>query len=175
MAVPGGPGGWDWMLVDAPRHRLLASHPGTKTLAVLDLKTKALTQVPTGVAINGIAVDAADNKLFTAGGGEKVVVFDNTTLAKTGEIALTGPGDDIVLDPKTDTLYVCHDDGAEDWVDQRQDQRHHRLGRHRRCAGVRRLRRQARTGCTRTSSRPMSPRSSTRPPTPSRRAGRPRR
>lgn len=116
IVVPGGAGGWDWMLVDAPRRRLLASHPGTKTLAVLDLKTNALTQVPTGVAINGIAVDEADNKLFTAGSGEKVVVFDNTTLVKTGEIALTGPGDDIVLDPKTDTLYVCHDDGAEDWV-----------------------------------------------------------
>ena len=116
IAVPGGPGGWDWMLVDAPRHRLLASHPGTKTLAVLDLKTNALTQVPTGVAINGIAVDEADNKLFTAGSGEKLVVFDNTSLAKTGEVSLSGPGDDIVLDPKTDTLYICHDDGAEDWV-----------------------------------------------------------
>ncbi len=116
VAVPGGPGGWDWMLVDAPRHRLLASHPGTKTLAVLDLQKNALTQVPTGVAVNGIAVDEADNKLFTAGSGQKLVVFDNATLEKTGEVALSGPGDDIVLDPKTDTLYVCHDDGAEDWV-----------------------------------------------------------
>ena len=116
VAVPGGPGGWDWMLVDAPRHRLLASHPGTKTLAVLDLKKNVLTQVPTGVAVNGIAVDEADNKLFTAGSGEKLVVFNNTTLEKTDEAALTGPGDDIVLDPKTDTLYVCHDDGTEDWV-----------------------------------------------------------
>ena len=116
IVVPGGPGGWDWMLVDAPRHRLLASHPGTKTLAVLDLKKNTLTQVPTGVAVNGIAVDEADNKLFAAGSGEKLVIFDNTTLKKTGEVALTGPGDDIVLDPKTDTLYVCHDDGTEDWV-----------------------------------------------------------
>ena len=116
VVVPGGPGGFDWMLVDAPRHRLLASHPGKSTLVVLDLKTKTIQQIPTGVEINGIAVDEADNKLFTAGGGQKVVVFDNTTLTKTGEIALTGPGDDIVLDPKTDKLYVCHDDGAEDWV-----------------------------------------------------------
>ncbi len=104
------------MLVDAPRHRLLASHPGKNTLVVMDLKTNALQQLPTGVEINGIAVDEADNKLFTAGGGQKVVVFNNTTLQKTGEIALTGPGDDIVLDPKTDMLYICHDDGAEDWV-----------------------------------------------------------
>ena len=116
IVVPGGPGGFDWMLVDAPRHRLLASHPGKNTLVVLNLKTHAVQQVDTGVEINGIAVDDADNKLFTAGGGQKVVVFDNTTLAKTGEIALTGPGDDIVLDTKNDTLYVCHDDGAEDWM-----------------------------------------------------------
>ena len=116
VVVPGGPGGFDWMLVDAPRHRLLASHPGKNTLVVLDLKTDAVRQLDTGVEINGIAVDEADNKLFTAGGGRKVVVFDNTTLTKTGEIALTGPGDDVVLDPKTDTLYVCHDDGTEDWV-----------------------------------------------------------
>jgi len=116
IVVPGGPGGFDWMLVDAPRHRLMASHPGKKTLVVLDLKTSALRQIPTGVAINGIAVDEADNKLFTAGSGQKVVVFDNTTLVKTAEIALTGPGDDIVMNTKSDMLYVCHDDGEEDWV-----------------------------------------------------------
>ena len=116
VVVPGGPGGFDWMLVDAPRHRLLASHPGKNTLVVLDLKTNAVQQIPTGVEINGIAVDEADNKLFTAGGGQKVIVFDNTTLTKTAEIPLTGPGDDIVLDTKRDRLYVCHDDGAEDWV-----------------------------------------------------------
>ncbi len=116
ITVPGGAGGFDWMVVDSAKHRLLGSHPGKKTLVVLDLKTNAVQQVDTGVAINGIAVDDADNKLFTAGGGQKVVIFDNTTLTKTGEIALTGPGDDIVLDTKNDMLYVCHDDGMEDWV-----------------------------------------------------------
>ena len=116
ISVPGGPGGFDWMQIDPVKHRLLASHPGKDTLVVLDLQTCAVQQVDTGVKINGIVVDAADNKLFTAGGGEKVVVFDNVTLAKIGEIALTGPGDDITLDTKTDRLYVCHDDGAEDWV-----------------------------------------------------------
>lgn len=116
ILVPGGPGGFDWMLVDAPRHRLLASHPAKNTLVVLNLQTSAVQQIDTGVAINGVAVDEANNKLFTAGGGQKVVIFDNTTLAKTGEIALSGPGDDIVLNPKAGMLYVCHDDGAEDWV-----------------------------------------------------------
>ena len=116
IAVPGGPGGFDWMQMDPVKHRLLASHPGKNTLVVLDLLTNAVQQVDTGVKINGIAVDAADNKLFAAGGGGKLIVLDNATLAKTAEVTLSGPGDDIVLDTKTDTLYVCHDDGAEDWA-----------------------------------------------------------
>ena len=116
IVVPGGPGGFDYMQIDSAKHRLYASHPGKSTLVVLDLKTNSVQQLPTGSKINGIAVDDADNKLFTAGGGGKLVVFDNTTLAKTAEIALSGPGDDIVLDTKTDTLYVCHDDASEDWV-----------------------------------------------------------
>ncbi len=116
IVVPGGPGGFDYMQIDPAKHRLLASHPGKTTLVVLDLETNAVQQLPTDTKINGIAVDDADNKLFTAGGGGKVVVFDNTTLAKTAEITLTGPGDDIVLDTKTDRLYVCHDDAMEDWV-----------------------------------------------------------
>ena len=116
ITVPGGPGGFDYMQIDPVKHRLYASHPGKTTLVVLDLTTNAVQQLPTDTKINGIAVDEADNKLFTAGGGGKVVVFDNKTLAKTAEITLSGPGDDIVLDPKTDRLIVCHDDAAEDWV-----------------------------------------------------------
>lgn len=116
IVVPGGPGSFDYMLLDSTRHRLYASHPGKATLVVLDLQKNTVQQLPTHGAVNGIAVDDADNKLFTAGGGGKVVVFDAATLAETGQITLTGPGDDIVLDAKTDRLYVCHDDGTEDWV-----------------------------------------------------------
>ena len=116
IVVPGGPGGFDYMQIDSAKHRLYASHPGKTTLVVLDLQTNSVQQLPTDTKINGIAVDAADNKLFTAGGGGKLVVFDNTTLAKTAEITLSGPGDDIELDTKTDRLYVCHDDATEDWV-----------------------------------------------------------
>ena len=116
IVVPGGPAKFDYMLVDPARHRLLASHPGSSDLVVLDLQTNTVQQLATGGEVNGIAVDEADNKLFTGGGGGKVIVFDNTTLAKTGEITLSGPGDDIVLDTRADRLYVCHDNGAEDWV-----------------------------------------------------------
>lgn len=116
VVVPGGPGHFDWMTVDAPRHRLLAAHPGKGTLVIYDLKTGDLKQLDTDGEVNGEAVDEPDNKLFVAGGNQKVVVFDLKTLAKTGEVSLTGPADAIAFDPKNGTLYVDHDDGSEVWT-----------------------------------------------------------
>ena len=116
VIVPGGPGGFDWMAVDAPRYRLLATHPGKGTLVVYDLKTGVLRQLDTDGKVNGEAIDEADNKLFVTGGNRKVVVFDLKTLVRTGEITLSGPGDSLVFDPKNDTLYVDHDDASEVWT-----------------------------------------------------------
>jgi len=116
IIVPGGTGHFDWMLVDAPRHRLYASHPGKGTLVIYNLDTKAVRQIDTNGEVNGEAVDEADNKLFVAGGNQKVIVFNLKTLAKTGEIPLTGPADTIAFDPKNDTLYVDHDDASEVWA-----------------------------------------------------------
>ncbi len=115
IPVPGGPGGFDWMLVDQAKHRLYAAHGGTKTLAVLDLKTEAVRQIAAG-DVSGAAVDAPDSKVFVACGDNKVVVLDNDTLRKTAEIAVPGPVDDIKLDPKSGMVYADHDDGAEVWV-----------------------------------------------------------
>lgn len=115
ITVPGGPGGFDWMLVDRAQNRLYATHGGTKTLTVLNLKTGAVRNVAAG-DVAGVAVDAPDGKVFTGGGDRKVVILDNKTLAKTGEIAVTGPVDDIKYDPKNGMVYAAHDDGAEDWV-----------------------------------------------------------
>jgi len=115
MTVPGGPGGFDWMLVDKARHRLYAAHGGTKTLAVLDLQTETLRQIAVG-EVSGAVVDAADGKVFVGCGNNKVVVLDNDTLQKTAEIAVSGPVDDIKLDPKNGRVYADHDDGAEVWV-----------------------------------------------------------
>lgn len=115
VTVPGGPGGFDWMLVDRAKNRLYATHGGIKTLTVLNLKTGTVRNVAAG-DVAGVAVDAPDGKVFTGGGDQKVVVLDNKTLAKTGEIPVTGPVDDIKYDPKNGLVYAAHDDGAEDWV-----------------------------------------------------------
>jgi DNA-binding beta-propeller fold protein YncE len=116
VPVSGGAGHFDFMQPDRRAGRIYASHPGKGTLVVLDLKTHTVQQIDTNGEINGIVVDRADNKLFACGGNQKIEVFNHDTLAKTDEISLTGPADDLVLDTKTDTLYVDHDDGTEAWV-----------------------------------------------------------
>jgi len=115
ITVPGGPGGFDWMLVDRARSRLYATHGGAKTLAVLDLNTRVLRSVPTG-AVSGVAVDTAGGRVFAGGDDHRLVILDDKTLAQTGEVPVSGPIDDIHYDPKSGLVYAAHDDGAEDWV-----------------------------------------------------------
>jgi len=54
--------------------------------------------------------------VFTGGDDPKLVILDDKTLAKTGEVSVTGPIDDIHYDPENGLVYAAHDDGAEDWV-----------------------------------------------------------
>lgn len=117
IVVPGGPGRYDYMIVDAPLHRLLAAHTAAKCLVVLDLKTKkVLASVPVGTA-QGVAVDAADNKIYVGCSADQFVgVVDRKTLKKTGEIKTGGPVDAICFNPHNGMLYAGHDDGTQVWV-----------------------------------------------------------
>jgi DNA-binding beta-propeller fold protein YncE len=115
ITVPGGPGHWDFMGFDPQMNRVLACHPGAKSLVVFDVKTMQVTPIATGV-VNGVAIDVADNKYFTAGANQDVVVIDRATLQKTADIPTTGPCDDVVFDPKNGMVYVDHDDGTDVWV-----------------------------------------------------------
>lgn len=115
-SVPGGPGEFDWMAADGDKQRILASHPGTRSIALLDLYTGTATSLDCGAACNGIAVDTADNKYFFGGDGQKIEVFDRDSLKKIDEITLTGPADDVLYDPDNGTVYADHDDGTEVWT-----------------------------------------------------------
>lgn len=115
ITVPGGPGHFDFMNFDAALHRVLACHPGGKNLVVLDVNTSQVTTIDTG-EVNGVGIDAPDNKYFTAGGNHDVVVIDRTSLQKVADIPTDGPCDDVVYNPKNGQVYVCNDDGTKDWV-----------------------------------------------------------
>jgi len=114
IPVP-GVGHFDFIQFDAEKHRLLACHPGAKQLDIVDVKTGQVTAIDTG-DVNGVAVDAADNRYYTAGPGQDIVVIDRTTLAKVADIPTSGPCDDVLYEPKSGMVYVAHDDGTEDWV-----------------------------------------------------------
>jgi DNA-binding beta-propeller fold protein YncE len=117
VSIPGGSGGFDWMLVDSASHRVFATHKGVKTVAIVDLNTDtALTPVTVGTA-QGVAVDRKDNKIFLGDDEEhKVVVLDYATLRKTAEIPVAGPVDDVLYCPRNGMVYADHDDGEDVWV-----------------------------------------------------------
>jgi DNA-binding beta-propeller fold protein YncE len=117
IVIPGGPGGFDWMQVDGRSDRVFATHKGTKTVAIVDLKTEtALPSVNVGTA-QGVAMDRRDNKIFLGDEDEHtVVILDYATLKKTGEIAVTGPVDDLLYCSKNGMVYACRDNGEEVWV-----------------------------------------------------------
>src|SRR5437016_1358369 len=70
---PGGPlllektqGRFDFLRVDASKHRLLLAHTGNKSLDVFDLDSRRLLKsVPTGAAQDS-AMDAPNGKYFVA-------------------------------------------------------------------------------------------------------------
>ena len=109
-------GKFDYMQFDRKYDRILAAHSGANALTVYDLKSKKVTELPTGGEINGIAVSDKMNRIFVGGGGNVLIALDQKTLSTVKSILLTGPGDDIVLDEGRNELYVCHDEATEDWV-----------------------------------------------------------
>jgi DNA-binding beta-propeller fold protein YncE len=109
-------GRFDYMLVDSRYNRVFASHPAAKTLAVLDLGTGKTRDIETG-QVNGVQIDEALGKVFTGGGEDGILVrLDRKTLNIEKKIDLGGAGDDIVVDPKRQQVYVCHDEAKDVWV-----------------------------------------------------------
>jgi len=117
IVIPGVAARFDYMNVDNKSRRLLAAHTGAGSLAVIDLTNNTvLASVPVGT-IQGVVVDAANDQYVTGISKEQKVVFvDRQTLKVTGEVAVTGPVDDLVLNPKTGMIYADHDDGTDVWV-----------------------------------------------------------
>src|SRR5947209_7888871 len=65
IEIPGGPAHFDFMLADPSMHRILACHPGAKSLVVLDTTTNQPTVISTG-EVNGVDIDPVENKYFAA-------------------------------------------------------------------------------------------------------------
>ncbi len=117
LILPGQPGRFDYMEVDAENDRLLAAHAAAKKLAIVDLKTgKLLPSIEVG-EVQGVAIDSKSGTYILGDAAEHKVVFVSAkTLKVTGEVKVSGPVDAIAFDPKTGLAYAGEDDGGQLWV-----------------------------------------------------------
>jgi len=108
----GGEGGWDYISVDAPTHRLFVSH-ATKVF-IVDTRTDQVTgEIADTPGVHGVAVDPRSGHLFTSNGREdRVSIVDGTTLQTLGKVA-TGPNPDTILfEPGHGEIYAFNGRGA---------------------------------------------------------------
>ena len=77
---------------------------------------KFIKRIATGKA-QGVAIDSQAGKYFVSVSREKkLVIIDSKKMEKTGEVALGGPADALVFNPKNHCAYVGHDDANDLWV-----------------------------------------------------------
>lgn len=108
----GGSGGWDYVTVDAPHHRLFVTR-STHTLAIDENTGKVLGDIPGQVRSHGVALVPRLNRGFiTDGGGSgAIIVFDMKTYAVLGRIPTMPDSDGIIYDPKLDEVIAVSGDG----------------------------------------------------------------
>ena len=107
----GGEGGWDYLSVDAPTHRLYVSH-GTKVV-VIDLEKDAIAgEIADTPGVHGFAVAPELRRGFASNGKEsKVSAVDLTTLQTLGKVETGENPDAIVFEPGHTEVYAFNGRG----------------------------------------------------------------
>lgn len=104
---PGGEGGWDYLTMDAPGHRLFVSR-GTH-MQVLDAESgKLLGDIPDLPGVHGAALAPDLGQGFTSNGRDSsVTVFDLKTLATVKKIKIPARNPDAILyEPVTKRVFT---------------------------------------------------------------------
>ncbi len=109
----GGEGGWDYLTVDSPGHRLFLSR-GTR-VDVLDLNTgKVAGEIPDTPGVHGIALAPKLGKGYiSAGRANSVVVFSLSDLKVEGKIA-AGRNPDVILYDEPSGRVIAFNGGSGD-------------------------------------------------------------
>jgi hypothetical protein len=103
--VLGGPGGWDYLTLDARSGRLFIGR--SDRIMVVDAGTGALVgEIPGLSQAHGVAIAPNGHGFATSGGDATVVMFDARTLRVLGR-ATSAPGADAILyEPSTDRIFA---------------------------------------------------------------------
>jgi DNA-binding beta-propeller fold protein YncE len=108
----GGEGGWDYVTVDAPNHRLFVTR-ATHTQAIDEETGKVLADIPGQVRSHGVALaPKAGRGFITDGGGSgAILVFDLKSYKVLGKLAAMPDADGIIYDAATDEVLAVSGDG----------------------------------------------------------------
>ena len=102
----GGEGSWDYLLEDAPNHRLYVSHE-TKLEVIDTLNGAVVGSIGDFSRLHGVAFDPDGKTAYVSdGGANAVVVFDRTSLKKIASIPVGQNPDGIIWEPSTKTLWT---------------------------------------------------------------------
>ncbi len=102
----GGKGGWDYLALDAPSHRLFVSHSGD--VEVLDDSSgKVLGKISGMKRVHGIAfANDLHTGFISDGGSDEVVFFDLKTLAVQKKVKTGANPDGIVYDSASKCVFA---------------------------------------------------------------------
>ena len=109
---PGGEGGWDYVTVDAPNHRLFVTR-ATHTQAIDTNTGRLLADIPGQTRSHGVALVPKLSRGFITDGGGKgaILVFDLKTYAVLGSIPTMPDSDGIIYDNAADRVLAVSGDG----------------------------------------------------------------
>ncbi|HXQ64070.1 MAG TPA: YncE family protein [Steroidobacteraceae bacterium] len=95
--MPGGAGGWDYLTIDAPRHRLFITR-GDR-VEVLDSESgKVIGGIANTAGVHGVALAPDLKRGYTSNGrANSVTEFDYDTLAVLREVPVPGANPDAIL------------------------------------------------------------------------------
>lgn len=108
----GGEGGWDYLTVDSPSHRLFASHSDRVDVVDLD-GGKIVGTIANTQGVHGIALAPALRRGFvSAGRTSTVTIFDLDSLKTIAEVKTTGERPDAILfEPSTARVFTFNAGG----------------------------------------------------------------
>jgi len=108
----GGDGGWDYLTLDAPNHRLYIPR-STHTMVVDADSGKAIADIPGQKHNHGVALVPEAGRGFISDGSGAVVIFDLKTNAVLGTLTARPDADGIIYDKASGlVLVVSGDDGV---------------------------------------------------------------
>jgi DNA-binding beta-propeller fold protein YncE len=107
----GGEGGWDYLSIDAPAHRLYVSH-ATKVVVIDTQANKVVGEVPDTPGVHGFAIAADLGRGFSSNGREaKVSIVDLKTLKLIQKVDTGENPDGILYEPSKKEVWAFNGRG----------------------------------------------------------------